>query len=452
MFPSSTLAVLVCLILTFQYGCAYFNMFYNAKKKYREAKALPVQKDGSLSRQHITIYDDVIEKCQQLITTYPNSKWVDDAVLLIGKSYYEQREYDKAIQTLEALKADFPDSELNEEATEYLARSYIAKDRLDDAAILLKSFLEKYPKSRYKAVTLYLLGTVSLKAGREDEAMTYLETLAREHATSRYKLRADLEMAEIFLEREEYEKSIHVYERLLNSKLRQEEKIRCLMKLSEAYIKLERYGDALSAIREIEQFVLPLEEKADVLLLKSESYVGLDSLNQAIGLYRMVGSSYPKTKFSAEGYYQLGIIYQEKLDSLETAKGFFERVSGEYAKSRFADEALERSSNISKLLRLRSSLGEANEEEKAFAGFSLAEVQLFQFNNLEEAIAQYRSVLNDYPESDVAPKAAYAIGYIYAVMIGDTLKAREAYEYLLDRFPDSQQAAYAKHFLGGTEE
>ncbi len=444
------LLTLACVLITSPISCAYFNKLYNAKKKFNEAKASPLPKDGSLSRQQINMYDEVIKKCQELLTTYPNSRWVDDAVLLIGKSYYEQRNYDNAILTLEALREDFPESELNEEALEYIARSYVAKEEPEKAVAVLEPFLELYPGSDNTAIVLYLLGTSSLKVGNEEKAMGFLGRLTDEYPGSPHRLKAELEMADIFLEKEAYEKSLSVYERLANSKLNEEDRIRCLMRLAETYVKLERFEKAKETIDQIDQieaYVLPLEDKAVEELLKAETYVGLDSLDKAINLYIGVGASYPKTMYSAEGYYQLGIIHQEKLDSLETAKTYFEKVTREYAKSPFADDAVKRSSNISQLMRLQSSLGGSSNEGEAFTQFSLAEVQLFQFNNFKQALVHYEAVLDSFPESEVAPKAAYAIGYIYGILLGDTLRARESYEYLVGRFPDSQQAAYARQFL-----
>ncbi|MFH1754450.1 MAG: tetratricopeptide repeat protein, partial [Candidatus Latescibacterota bacterium] len=395
-------------------GCAYFNKFYNAKKMYREAKLTPLPKDGSISKAQIQAYDDIIKKCQDLIVTYPDSRWIDDAVLLMGKSYYEQQNYSKARQTLLALGKDLPDSKLNEEAQEYIARSYIGDEQPEKAIEILDLFLEKYPRSKHEAVILYLLGTVSLRIGEEDQAMAHLETLGKKHPQSRYRLRSDLEMAEIFLEREEYQKSLAIYESLVTRKLAEEDEVRCLIKLAETYVHLDLFDKALDTTRRIDELVLPLEDKAFEQLLQAQAYMGVDSLDKAIDLYLTVGAGYPRTKFSAEGNYHLGIIYQERLDSLEAAKGYFEKVPREYAKSPFAEESIKRSSNISQLLKLQTSLGEAGEEQKAYAQFSLAEVQLLQFNNIQQALAKYQDILDTFPDSDIAPKAAYAIGYIYS--------------------------------------
>ena len=112
-------------------GCAYYNTFYNAKRIYREAQETPTAKDGTVSRAVKDKYDEVITRCEVLIQTYPTSKYVDDAILLIGKCLYEQEEYDDALVKFTELQENFPDSKLNNDGQLYAAKCYIAKEEDD---------------------------------------------------------------------------------------------------------------------------------------------------------------------------------------------------------------------------------------------------------------------------------------------------------------------------------
>ena len=47
-------------------GCAYYNMLYNAKAKYKEAEKIPAAKDGKVSRQKVEAYDIAIEKAEAM--------------------------------------------------------------------------------------------------------------------------------------------------------------------------------------------------------------------------------------------------------------------------------------------------------------------------------------------------------------------------------------------------
>jgi len=427
-------------------GCAYFNTFYNAKKLYAQAEETPRARDGSAGSVASDMYGKAIEKCQALVATYPKSKYVDDAILLIGKCLYEQGEYDAAIAQLAELDTVSRDGEVRAEGRLYMARSYLAKDDIEAAVPIVRKLVDENTENASDE-TLFLLGTALVKLGKEDEAVKYLEQLATRYPNSAYRVTADLETAEVYAERGEHEKSLAVYERLNTVSLVEKDRIRYLSNLGRLHVDMGEYAKAAVVFRGLDHYVLDPPEKAANMLVAAQAYTGMDSLPVAIDTYKSVAASYPRSIFSAEAHYRLGEIYQDKLDSLQVAKQQFDEVPGQYASSPFADEAISRSSAISKLLKLRDSLKSGAPGDQAGVQFDLAEIELLQFKNYQKALDGYKKMLDEYPDSDLAPKAAYAIAYIYDVNMGDAEKAREAYEYVVSRYPDSQQAEYARQAI-----
>jgi len=89
------LACLLAAIVLLGAGCAYFNMFYNAKAAYRDGVRL---KDQNQNTQAKAKFDKAIEKSALVIKRWPKSRWVDDALFLVGVSYYQEGQYDKAVR------------------------------------------------------------------------------------------------------------------------------------------------------------------------------------------------------------------------------------------------------------------------------------------------------------------------------------------------------------------
>ncbi len=429
-------------------GCAFFNTFYNARKTYRTAEEVPRTADGGITRTALTSYDKVIEKCEALIATYPDSKWVDDALLLMGKAHYRKSEYDLAIEKFEQLSADHPESNLLDENQIYLGKSYIAKDDPESAVPVLRAVFERNPKTKFGDEILYLLGTNLIKIEREAEALKYLEILADKHPNSTFRVDADLEIADLYLEQGDYEKSLAVFRKLAKVKLSVENDIRFYTKLAEAQVKIGRYPASLRTFKRLERYVVPDQDRASQLLFKGQALEGLDSLDAAIDVFETVASTYPRSRFSAEANYRLGVIYHEELDSLTVAKAKFDEVPRQYTRSPFAQEAIRRSVSLTRLQKLEESLDKEGGEDKAAAQFGVAEVQLFQLGNYQKALESYQVVLDLYPASEVAPKAAYAIAYLYGSLLEDEPRARVAYRLVVERYPDSQQAQHARLQLG----
>ncbi|MEJ2721426.1 MAG: tetratricopeptide repeat protein [bacterium] len=449
---AAVLISVVALTLAAGGGCAYFNTLYNAKRLYKEADEIPRDKNGEITRVAKEKYEQSIEKCQQLITNYPKSKYVDDAIFLIGKCYYEIGQYDDAILKFSELEENFPDSKLNEEAKLYAAKSYLGKKNDERAVQILLEMAEKKGVNKLSDEVLFLLGTSLMKIDREDEAVGYLEALAKKYPKSPRRVDADLEIADIYASREEYEKSIAIYEGLSDLRLPEGERIRYLESYSGVLVEMGDYRKALEILGELRSYVLGPTDAAPAEILTGRAYAGLDSINAAIDVFKTVTSSFPRSMYSAEAHFRLGEIYQEKLDSLQVAQTQYDQVGQQYANSPYAGEALKQSVSISKYLKLQESMASGGEAGNAAVQFDLAEIQLFQFSNYEKALAGYRKVLDDFPDSDLAPKAAYAIAYIYENRLKDPAKAREAYQLLVSRYPDSQQAEQARDLLAGLNE
>jgi tetratricopeptide (TPR) repeat protein len=429
------------------FGCAYFNTLYNANRLYAEAQEIPRGRDGTATSGSADKYEKVIAKCEAVIASYPDSKHVDNATLLIGKCLYEIGDYGGAIQRLSVLDTLSTDPKVKAEGRLVAAKSYIARDETDMAIPLLQEAVGEDPK-RASGELLFYLGTALVKSGDEDTAVKYLEQLAVNYPNSVYRVAADLEVAELYVERGEYEKSLAVYGRLARVSLEEADQIRFLVGLGRAHTENGDYEEAIAVYRRLDDYIVDPTVKAEYLLVKARAYAGTDSLATAIDTYKTIAASYPRSIFSAEAHYRLGGIYQDKLDSLQLAQQEFDRVAGEYAGSPYASESIASSSAIAKMLRLNAALATGGDAgDQAAVQFDLAEIELLQFKNYEKALAGYRKVLEDYPDNELAPRAAYAIAYVYDAVQGDTTNAVPAYELVAARYPYTQQGQFAREAL-----
>lgn len=428
-------------------GCVYFNLYYNTIRTFEEAERLPRDRDGKVTSQANGKYEVVIEKCEMLITKHPDSKYIDDAVLLMGKCYFRLEQHSEAITKFRELEANFPDSNLNEEGQFYMAKAYLEKGDPVLAVPILQALIEEHPKNDSADEMLYLLGTSLVEMGREEEAVQYLERLRKKYSRSDYRVQAELEVAALYIDLGEPEKALAVYAELGKVRLSQENRIRYLIERSEAQVRMRRYSAAQGSFDQLHRYNMGMLDQARIMLLEGEAWAGVDSTNKAIDTYKSVVARFPKSKFSAEAYFRLGAVYQTKLDSLTTAKTNYENVPRQYANSEFAQEAIQRSISISKLQKLRRSISRGEEANKASAQFDLAEVELFQFKNYQRALVAYKRIVRDYPNNELAPRAAYAIGYIYDEYMDDKEQALIAYRRVVREYPDSQQAEFAREQL-----
>jgi len=438
------IAMTVCIVSVL--SCAYYNMLYNAKKKFNEAEKINRAADGSVSRSQQTAYDLTIEKCQTMIGTYPNSRHVDDAMLLIARSLFAQDRFLETASQLDSLEARHPDSDLLNKAR-FLKGQALAEEGLHAESIrILTEFTERWPKDDLRPQAHYYLSTSYMSLGLEDDAVAHIDFLEKHHSNDFYTFEAQVEVARILADKASYARSREVYEALNSRRLPKASRYDVWFGLAEVYYGLEEPQNAITTINDVLQLTLKPEKRAPVLLLRAECYVKLDSLDQAVNSFKSVARKYARGIFGAEAHFRLGEIY-ESTDSLELAQKSFEAVPRAYASSEYAGEAIKRTGSIGKLLKLQASAGDDSPEAMSLRQFSLAELQLLQFDNPAEALVIYQQLLEDYPDSEYAPKAAYAITYIYHSKLGDMAKAREAYDLLVSRYPDTPQARHAERLV-----
>ncbi len=447
-------AALFALVLS----CAYYNTLYNAEEKFAEAE----KTQGAMARSagmpdgvsapggnpQAAAYEDVVEKCKKVIANYPDSRHVDDAMLLSARALYRLGNFEEAVAAIDTLETRFPETKLLDDAAFLKGKSMVAAEKYDLAVPVLKYYAEKYRRHDDRPEGLYLLCISLMQIGMYNEAVTALRVLEDDHGRSDYRFRAQVDMAEVLAEKELYKESLAVYQRMNESRIPESVRFDVLMGMARVQEQLGEYGAAVQTLSKIERVPQGPDNEPKLLLLRAHGYAGVDSTRRAIRIYRDVTRRFARGTYAAEAHFHLGELY-EGIDSLTAAQTNYQEVPRAYSGSEYAEEAIKRGSNIARMLKLQQTSGDDSPEAIAMRTFSMAEIQFFQFNNAEKAIPSYEKIVTDFPDSEYAPRAAYALGYIHGVVLGDSIRARAWYDTLVTRYPDSPQTQFAYAFYKG---
>ena len=141
--------------MKYQWGnfTAYYNTFFNADQSFEKGyqaslKAQPVLNTEKPirvteipSKAGFTDFDKAIEKGAKILREYEKSKWVDDALFLIGKSYFFQMNYFSADEKFIELMNNSADLDLKQQAIFWRARTFYETKRYDEALALISEEL-----------------------------------------------------------------------------------------------------------------------------------------------------------------------------------------------------------------------------------------------------------------------------------------------------------------------
>ena len=440
--------MIICC-LAGSWSCAYFNTLYNARRIYREAEEKREQGTGG-EREMRESYEQVVTKCAKIVRDYPNSRWVDDALFLMGKALVRQGETDKGIRKFTELLTNFPKSGYVPKSIYWLGLAYYEKGDYNQALVYTDRFLKEYPESDLRDEVMFLAGDLSRELEQEDEALAFYSRVAEESSDGGAVDEATLKTAELFYAKEDWEKASAAYARVLRKGISWQRKYEISLALGRCYTRMGRCGEALGVYDGLLEEIVSAKEKPPVVLGRAVSYICMDSLETALSIFEGVTGEFPRSTYSAEAYYRIGVIYHEKLDSLSRAQEAFSKVAGEYADSDFAETAIQKSTSIKRLLELEQSSGEdaGGRDRLAEKKFLAAEIQLTRLREIDLAIANYTAVLDSFPGSSYAPQAAYAVAWIYESEKRERETAVEMYRRVISLYPRSPQALGAIERIG----
>lgn len=339
-------------------GCAYFNTFYNARENYR----LGVEKQKKTTSETITSevknhFDKAIEKSWKLIDIYgDSSKYADDALLLIGQSYFNLRDYPKAERVFQQFLLKFSNSDLTPEAKLWLAKSYIALAKEDLALDLLNQFFEGRVSNKNAAQTYFILGELYFKRGDYEQS---IENLTRSLEITRDdEMRGDAEfmIGQSFFNLEQYDNAILHFSRLEKLDVPPIKEFEALMQKINALNELQKYDEADIILRIMlrdqrfkDQFAFIETQLAHIAEIQGYT-------DYARELYTDVIKKYPRKEGTALASFYLAQLFQFEYGNLDSARAYYDNVKKQYSASTVGDLATQRFNLLSEYVKIRDRL------------------------------------------------------------------------------------------------
>ncbi|MXX97882.1 MAG: tetratricopeptide repeat protein [Rhodothermaceae bacterium] len=199
----NTPAALFCMLL-FLAGCsstsffgsrfndfsAYYNKYYNAQRSLSEGirgfedrmRVQPIDQDiflplfghGDQASMQRKPFEDAVTKSADILRKHPNSKWVDNAIMTIGKAWFFTNNFVGAEEKFnDILELDSP---LRDEANFWLARTLIASGVYEEAFTHLQAVLSAEDlSSRWAPYYQLALAELHVQNENWEEAAVELE-------------------------------------------------------------------------------------------------------------------------------------------------------------------------------------------------------------------------------------------------------------------------------------
>lgn len=302
--------LLILISVMLFYSCAYFNTYYNAKKYYKEArKASEKNITKRITQNELKNYELTVEKCKAVVRKFPDSRYVDDSLLLMAKSYYYMGDYENSKINLEELLRRYPESNLRYEALLWSGRAAWKLGQYSIAEEGITKVLNETNDQEILSSGYEMLAEIYRDKNEPDRELEYLEKIKTYSKSDQQKAETVFRIGIIQQESGLFEESIESFQKveeyLPSPELLQSAKLEYTRALKSAG-RTDEALDVLQAMFDSPRFkkirgIIEIE-MADISYREGD-------FEGAIERYGSIGIKYPKNIASGLAWNKLGDIH-----------------------------------------------------------------------------------------------------------------------------------------------
>lgn len=161
----------------------YARRFAEASGQYAQAAVTyPALGDYSLFQEGFVKglqrdYTGKIQTLNRLLTDYPTSQYLDDALYEQGRAFVQLEDNTNAINRYTLLTQRYPDSPLSRKAANEIGLLYYQNDRYDEAVAAYKKVVATYPGSEEARLAQRDLRSIYVDMNQVDEYMSFIASV-----------------------------------------------------------------------------------------------------------------------------------------------------------------------------------------------------------------------------------------------------------------------------------
>jgi tetratricopeptide (TPR) repeat protein len=389
----------VCLILVFSLicSCVYFNTFYNAEKYYTEAKSAKEKNDNKINTNIKRAFDKSIAKCAYVIKEYPKSKYVDDALLLMGQCFFEQENYLKALKKFQEIEQYYSDSPLYPTAKLYLARTYLRLKIYDKANDQFQIIFHNERFISVRELAYLDLSAYYLQKKDFMQAKNLLEHVVGMKSSKESYINALFQYAQIEYLNEEYESALRSFKKVLSHNPKTRMKLNTRFSIGESYMKLNQYKKAKKQFTKLKKDETNSNKLQEIDLQIAICNANLEKFETAFSQFETITRENKGKKIASEAYYYWGDVYFFLLHDYQNAVEEFQKVKSKNQNDELASDALRKIKIANQFITYQASQNSGNILDLTETQFKIAEYYNLDLALPDSAIAIYDRITEQLP-------------------------------------------------------
>jgi TolA-binding protein len=441
--------VALIILMVLGSSCAYFNTFWLAKSDYGKA----VDKGGfdfqdpytqpKLQGEAKGMVESCIEQCSKLLQLHPDSKWADDALLLMGNCFVMRDDNANAMKKFDELIQIYSSSNHIDQARYMQAYTSVRAGQEEQAAIILGDLIGEIDSKDIQRRSTYLLARILHHQGDCERAVGRYTDHLEKYNEKDLAVQIRLNIASCMLKMGQAREVIVTLEPLADDL--DETGVAARLRIGAARRSLGEYDEAVDILTTISESTVEDSLRARALMEVAQTMLAQDKVEDAI---QVLGEASDIAREKApsvknEAVYKTGMIYEKRVRDFDQAVATYEQISK--TKSEYGLLAAARAKAITAVKEYQTALSDSipdSVEEEAKHRFMLAEHFMEDLDLPEKSLAAYKALADSFPETEFGIRAMLRTAAFLEAK-GDTV-ARDYYRRVIELRPGSVYANVAR--------
>ncbi len=413
------LIIIFTLISSCGYYDVYFNTFYNAKRYYTEAKTAKEKNNNKINSSIKKTFEKSIAKCAYVIKEYPKSKYADDALLLMGKCFFEQEHYLKALKKFQEIEQYYNESPSYPLTILYLARTYLKLKEIDEAKTQFNIIFNDDKFISYREQAYLYLSKYYLEEKDYTQAEVILQTLIEKKISKESYLNALFQYAQIEYQNEEYDNSLVTFNKLLSNSPPKRMRLDTRFYIGKIYMELNQYKKSKNQFKKLKKDEIINDKINEIDLNIGICYAYSGDTETAFSIFEKLINENKGKQIADIAYYHWGEIYFSLLKDYENAVEKFQKVKSEKIDKELMADALKKIKTANQFIAYKSKQNSDDLLELVESQFNIAEYYNLDLSLPDSAIAIYDRIIN---QLNILNCQLDSLNILYNNFIAESLK------------------------------
>ena len=362
------------------FGCSvwrnfttYFNLYYNTSDIFSQAEeSINSQKQDLFSTEELKVpgsalqlLNKVIEKASQILQFHRESAYVDDALLMLGKSFYYQKNYLKSVREFQELIATQPNSDLILEAKLWIGKADLNLKKYDEALSILETVKKQgIDEGKNDIVADAYIEEVKYKLIHHDYAgaVTSSKELLNFSKNDERNAEIEFEMGKLYELLDDPENAILSFQKVFDYSPTFEIEFGARLELGKAYREAGNPQKALSIFNEMKSNKIYSDSYDQIDLQTGITEVSLGNYETALSYFKTVDTSFSNSQSAGFANYHLGELYQYNIPNYDSASYYYSKALSSRLPADYIIPANEKIQRFRKYKTLKDNISQDNKK------------------------------------------------------------------------------------------